>query len=705
MKNSVAAIFAATACVAGKAASDDVPAPDFEMGNIPTVITPTRLRQSIMDVPASVSIITAEDIRRYGIRSIPEAFRLVPGMEVNEATGGQYKINYHGSNIRSPRRMNVLVDGISVYRPGFSEIFWSQLPIALQDIERIEVTRGPNSASYGPNSMMAVINIITKHPGDLERGSASATWGSNGLYQLHGQVARLFGSTAASLAVSSEGDHGYDWSSQREADHDSARTKRISFKSDTKLDESSSFQFQAAYVKGITEMPFTSEFESFPDIRIEDWYLGATWTKQVSPDHDFHLRFTHSNHEAKQEWTACFPRVTYLPELYALWRSNPNYANAVLAGQRPSGGSAQDDALALQAIAAVRRLGATALTPLCGTGNANRVEKRTDFEFQDTYVVSPSLRVVAGFGIREQTAESETYLGGKASNRLYRVLGNAEFKPTPGVSLNIGGYGENDDVVGWTFAPRAAMNIQMSSTQSLRAVISKGLRTPDVQEQRGNISYTLRANTPGPDGSLTPRFYQSASASGNLKPEEALSTELGYTYINQPRGVLVDARIFREKLTNLISETVEVTDFNLTNNNSVLLYGLDLQTTYEVSPTLHSFLNYTYLLNKGATVLLERSQYSRHAGALGMSKTFGNGWGLSAAYYGASGNGVGEASYGRLDFVASRNWRIGNNRLEASFVVSRLNNKSTSYLAREGSVYESRFDERMKVFGRLKVAF
>lgn len=705
MKKPVMVLVAATACVAARAASDDTAPPDFEIGSVPTVITPTRLRQSLLDVPASVSIITAEVIKRYGIRSIPEALRLVPGMEVNQAIGSQYQINYHGSNIRLPRRMNVLVDGISVYRPGFSEIFWTQLPVALEDVARIEVTRGPNSAAYGPNSMLAVINIITRHPGDLQQGSASAGWGSNGRYQFHGQVARLFGSTSVSLAISADGDHGYDWSSQRDADHDSTRTKRITFRSDTKLDASSSLQFQAAYVNGVNEIPFTSDFETFPDIRVEDWYFGATWTKQVSLSHDFHLRFTHSTHDARQEWTACFPRLTYLPELYALWRSNPGYANAVLAGQRPSGGSAQDDLLALQAIAAVRRLGATALVPLCGTGNANRVEKRTDIEFQDTYVVSPSLRMVGGFGIREQTAESETYLGGKAFNRLYRILGNAEYKPVSSVSLNIGGYGESDEIVGWTLAPRAALNVQLSSTQSLRAVFSKGLRTPDVQEQQGNISYTLRANAPGPDGSLTPRFYQSASTSGSLRPEEALSTELGYTYINQPHGLVFDARLFREKLTHLVSETIEVTGFNLTNNNSVLLYGGEFQASIEWSPTLHGFLNYTYLLNKDATVLQERSQYARHAGSLGISKAIGNGWNVSAAYYGASGNGVGEASYGRLDLVADRSWRIRGKNVEASLVVSRLNNKSASFLAREGTVYESRFNERTQIFGRLKVAF
>jgi iron complex outermembrane receptor protein len=705
MKTCAIAAVATTVCAVSQAASGDSPTPDFDIGQVPTVITPTRLRQSIQDVPASVTVITAETIRRYGITSIPEALRLVPGMAVNASTGSSYQIGYHGTNIRKHRRMNVLVDGISVYRPGFSEIFWTQLPVGLEDVDRIEVTRGPNSASYGPNSMMAVVNIITKHPGDLGSGTASVGLGTNGRYQVYSQVSRTFGATIASLGFSGEANHGYAWSSQQEADHDSTRTRRISFRAGSQLSDTSSIEIEAAYVKGFNETPFKSDFEGYPDMQVEDQYFGATWMKQFSPIHDLRLRLTHSSHDAKQEWTACFPRVTYLPELYTLWRVNPSYANAVLAGQRPRGGSAQDDLLALQAAAAVRRLGDSALIPLCGTANANRLEKRTDVELQDTYVVSSSFRVVGGLGLRNQSAESETYLGRKASNRLYRVLGNAEYKPLSGVVVNVGGYGENDDIVGWTFAPRAAINFQLSNNQSIRAAVSKGLRTPDIVEQYGNISYTLRSSTPGPDGSLSPRFYQSAVSPGDLRPEKSLSTELGYVYIDQSRGLVFDARLFRETLSNLISEPVEVADLSLSNSSSVTLYGFELQAKVEWSPTLQGFFNYAFLNNRNSTTALERSHYSRHSGALGVSKNIGDGWMLSSAYYGASGDGIGETAFGRLDVVAGRVWRLGGVRLEASLVASRFNNKSASFLAREGSFYESRFDRRTQIFVRLKAGF
>jgi iron complex outermembrane recepter protein len=93
----------------------------------PVVLTPTRLKQAMQDVPASVTVIKADKLRFFNITSIPDALRLVPGMAVMEATGGDYRIGYHGTNILVPRRMNVLIDGVSVYQPAFARVEWDRL--------------------------------------------------------------------------------------------------------------------------------------------------------------------------------------------------------------------------------------------------------------------------------------------------------------------------------------------------------------------------------------------------------------------------------------------------------------------------------------------------------------------------------------------------------------------------------------------------
>ena len=137
---------------------------DLEGFGVPaqTVITPTRLKQAVQDVPASVTIITGEQMQRLGVRSVPDALQLVAGMQVTQTTGSTYEINYHGGNARNARRLNVLVDGVSVYRPGLAHIDWTALPVDVEDIARIEVVRGPMSVLYGAEALGGVINVITQ---------------------------------------------------------------------------------------------------------------------------------------------------------------------------------------------------------------------------------------------------------------------------------------------------------------------------------------------------------------------------------------------------------------------------------------------------------------------------------------------------------------------------------------------------------------
>src|SRR5205823_2080092 len=158
---------------------------------------------------------------------------------------------------------------------------------------------------------------------------------------------------------------------------------------------------------------------SFPDQHLRDYYLGALWTNAFSPTHQLELRTDYSNHEVRQPWVTCPPSALLLPELFALWSVNPAYADAILAGRVPIGGSARDNALAAAAIAAIRGLGARATEPTCSTPNQNLEESRTDLELVDTFVFSERLRVVSGVGARENRGTSQTFLGGTISNRSY----------------------------------------------------------------------------------------------------------------------------------------------------------------------------------------------------------------------------------------------------------------------------------------------
>lgn len=152
-----------TALLGGPAMGDDL---FIDNSDLPQVLTATRLKQSPAAVPGSMTVLDSELIRASGARDIPELLRLVPGMMIGYGAGNQPTVNYHGSNASEARRMQVLIDGRSVYRAGLATVDWSDIPLAMEDIERIEVFRGPNTVSYGANALMAVVNILTRNPAD-----------------------------------------------------------------------------------------------------------------------------------------------------------------------------------------------------------------------------------------------------------------------------------------------------------------------------------------------------------------------------------------------------------------------------------------------------------------------------------------------------------------------------------------------------------
>jgi len=134
---------------------------DF-LDDLPIVLSASRLSQPLKDAPAAVTVIDQDMIRASGFRDIPDLLRLVPGFSVAYTRDNTWAVGYHGLADSYSRRFQVLVDGRSIYSPHLGAVYWGDLPLAIEDIERIEVVRGPNAASYGANAFLAVINIITK---------------------------------------------------------------------------------------------------------------------------------------------------------------------------------------------------------------------------------------------------------------------------------------------------------------------------------------------------------------------------------------------------------------------------------------------------------------------------------------------------------------------------------------------------------------
>ena len=154
-----------------------------------TVTTVSKRAEPLSQAPASIFVITAEDIRRSGATSLPEALRLAPNLEVARINAGQYAITARGGNsAESSNKLLVLINGRSVYEPIGSGVLWQQVDVAMATVERIEVVSGPGGTLWGANAVNGVINVITKSSmqglnvdaggGDLDR-TATVTLGGD----------------------------------------------------------------------------------------------------------------------------------------------------------------------------------------------------------------------------------------------------------------------------------------------------------------------------------------------------------------------------------------------------------------------------------------------------------------------------------------------------------------------------------------------
>lgn len=703
--------FLSANALAQKESSDDVDSTDFAY---PVVITPTRLRQSLADVPASVTVITAETIRRYGINNIPDALRLVPGMAVTKATGNEYRISYHGTGVVTPRRLNVLIDGVSAYRPDLSHVEWAMLPVAVEDIDRIEITRGPDSASYGPNSLMAIVNILTKRPKDVERFMASVEVGSHHATENTLRLAtRLSNDTHVAATANTARNSGYDNATLRGGAHDSTDVRRLNVRAQTDLSADESLELQAAFARSRREYNYTYDpfVLDYPDQTHEEVQFNARWTKALSATHELQIRAYHDGVSTNYDWQSCWPRIALHPDVTPILNKYPLFALALVNGANlsslnPNNTPTQAEInQVMAAVASLGGLGPALARDACGTVNLNGQETRSQVELQDTYVLSDTLRFVSGLGLRYQDANSVGYFGGKVNNQVRWVFGHVEYRPSTALTFNLGGYGESNSLGPGTFSPRAAVNYHLSDNQSVRAVYSKGTRTPDLLEARGKMAPYMEDVTPPVMGisNIAPLVLLRGNPA--LRPEKVASFELGHLIVLRQWGMTVDTRVFSERLTNLISDYNANFELSASNNGGVKLDGFETQASWDLGAQWSGWLNYSYLLNHEASNIVEHTQWSRQSGSAGISRAFGDRWRASFSHYFASGNGVNERLYERSDLTLSHDLMLGALPATTMLVIGYLHTPVVNTYLSSVGYFSHSYNSRLNFNGKVRVAF
>jgi iron complex outermembrane recepter protein len=240
------------------------------------VTTVARRPEPLDRTPAAITVITAEDIRRSGVTRIPEVLRLVPGLQVAQADASTWAISSRGFNSTISDKLLVMIDGRTVYTPFFGGVFWDIQDLVLEDIERIEVVRGPGATLWGTNAVNGIINIITKSAQDAHDGVAVANGG--GVENLAIAAFRAGAAPNKDTSYRLYGKYAY-WNQLKFEDGadalDSSRWGRFGYRIDS-TKGSDSFMSEGQAYRGLEGL------QGLPDAKILGGYLLGRWNRDFS---------------------------------------------------------------------------------------------------------------------------------------------------------------------------------------------------------------------------------------------------------------------------------------------------------------------------------------------------------------------------------------------------------------------------------------
>ncbi|MFH0024785.1 TonB-dependent receptor plug domain-containing protein [Pseudomonas fluorescens] len=674
---------------------------------LPQVLTATRLKQTPAQVPGSMTVLDNELINASGARDISELLRLVPGMMVGNISGNQAAVNYHGTNASEARRMQVLIDGRSVYRAGLATVDWSDIPVALEDIERVEVFRGPNTVSYGANALMAVINIITRHPADSHGTRLKYTRGQRGINDFYASQGSGWNGGDLRLSLSGQEDDGFD-SDRSGADYrDSRRLNRLSLAVSHTLSDDQSLDWQLNAKDGTNQRPYTYQpvFSGITaagnnsDVVAKDYAGSVRWNLDINPQHSLYVQGSAQHWDRQQTWRACDAEVSFSPELTQLWQLNPNYTERLarnitrFTGPGAAPGTPQEMALANQVLEQWRN---GASRTLCGDIDQSARESRYDLELQDTLSLSDSLRLVSGLNYRYDRADSETYFNGTLDDTTWRAFGQLEWRASEHWLLQGGAMFEDTRLVGNSLTPRFAVNYLINPRHSLRAVYSEAIRSPDMFENNVNWSYQVSNLRPSAYGQSSARYFVKTRGPGDLDQEHMRSRELGYNGYFAELGLALDVKLFYDEITGMISEPLRNNQYIASNANRSRFRGTESQLDWRLSRA--DRLRFTYaFVDAEASNPLDQQFTSRNSGSAGWLRDWGHGWNSSLFYYGD--NALNGYRFERIDTRIAKRIALGKAQLQLAGVLQqRLDHEPNTFV-------DNNYDERRVMYVSAELEF
>jgi iron complex outermembrane receptor protein len=399
----------------------------------PLVLSASRLSQPVNRAPAAVTVITREMIAASGFRHLVDVLRLVPGFQVSWVRGNIQAVTYQGLSSIYSRRLQVMVDGRSVYNPAYGQVQWRGIPLALDDIDRIEVVRGSNAANDGVNAVQASIHIYTR-PASADPGwTVGAAIGSADIRDGLLRYAGASGDWQWRATLNSRRD---DWLKNQ---RDEARDHLFDARAEWRPNNRDEVTLQAGGVLG--EWDESSVGYTFSNQQTTDFFNGhaqARWQRTLSADSEWSLLANHTVTRADEE----FPPL-FVPRIGVLAPDNLNYWFS-----------------------------------------------RSALEFSWQARPTEQLRTVWTAEARLDRAGSASLAGPDThQGTMYRLSGSVEWNPAEQWVLHAGAMLEKHYYAGTRLSPRLAVNWLPVPGHSFRLGVSRAYRSPTFLEQESDFKF------------------------------------------------------------------------------------------------------------------------------------------------------------------------------------------------------------------------
>jgi len=536
---------------------------EYFFSDLPIVFSATRLAQPVSETPVSMTVIDQEMIQASGATEIADLMRLVPGMQVANYVGNKYLVTYHGRADLYSRSLQVLVDGRSIYDPVIGGVSWNDLPLAIEDINRIEVIRGSNAAAYGANSFSGVINIITENPSQQQGTLVKTTLSDKQTRQVLLRNAGAIGDLDYRITLN------YDESEGLKSRYDDSTNKWMSFRGDYQVDPSNKIEFQTGYSKGTQDDGLVGHSFLVPrETGNTSNFQQIKWTHTTDKDSEYSLHFFHNYKELDD--TIFF--------------------------QHPDIG------------------------PIDLTTGFSYESHRYELEFQHTLKPMPDLRMAWGVGIRHDNSKSPETLNQDSAairNQVHAFI-NTEWKPIENVAFNFGAMLEKYEGFSGLFSPRVALNYALNKNHHFRFSGSRAYRMPNVWEEQIDLMFHIVGGPP---------VYQLHKSTVVPDPEEINTIELGYIAEFETLPITLDVKLFKEHISPTINYAWDddtpgpIVDGagRFDNDGRVKISGVEVQLDYLVTPSTKLHVAYSHTNASGMEVSEYENGLPDHFDDLGKS--------------------------------------------------------------------------------------